>query len=228
MKFQKLPSGISVNKNEIHAYKSSITGNKYTYILGAVHGDEVEGAYLAKKIFEWLGEQNHVELPLVVVPIVNQDGFLNKTRVNANGVDLNRNLPSKFWTPEAKEEKYFPGKAPLSEPENKFLVDLFRAYPPRFILSFHSWYPVLNYNGACREIAEFLASFNHYDIAADFDDHPTPGSLGEFGPQEYNSPVLTFECPLLSETVTLEKIWNENKEGLTKLFTTKIVETFSK
>jgi len=226
MKFTKLPSGTSVTGNEIPAYKSEISGAHYTYILGAVHGDEVEGAHLAKKIFEWLSEQNEIDTPVIIIPIVNIDGFSKNTRVNANGVDLNRNLPSKFWSPEALEAKYFPGTAPLSEPENKFLVELFKAYPPRFILSFHSWYPVLNYNGACREVAEFLAKYNNYEIAADFEDHPTPGSLGEYGPQTYNSPVLTFECPLLSETVTLEKIWNDNKEGLTKLFTSKIITTF--
>lgn len=226
MKFTKLNSGTSVAGNEITAFRSNTSGSHYTYILGAVHGDEVEGAHLAKKLFEWLTEQNEVEIPIIIVPIVNVDGFQNNTRVNANGVDLNRNLPSHFWSPEATEAKYFPGTAPLSEPENNFLVELFKAYPPRFILSFHSWYPVLNYNGACREVAEFLAKFNNYEIAADFEDHPTPGSLGEYGPQTYNSPVLTFECPLLSETVTLEKIWHDNKEGLTKLFTSKIITTF--
>ncbi len=226
MKFIKLPSHESVKGNEIIAYKTEQKSEKYTYILGAVHGDEVEGAHLAKKLFEWLQVQEEIDLPTIVIPIVNIDGFLANSRVNGNGVDLNRNLPSKFWKPEATEAKYFPGKEPLSEPENKFLVELFEKYPPRFILSFHSWYPVLNYNGACKEIADFLAKYNNYEIAADFEDHPTPGSLGEFGPQAYNCPVLTFECPLLSETVSLEKIWNDNQEGLTKLFTTQVIENF--
>lgn len=226
MKFNKLNSGKSVLGNEIEAFKSNASEAQYTYILGAVHGDEVEGAYLAKKLLEWLSEQNEVEIPMIIVPIVNVDGNLKNTRVNANGVDLNRNLPSKLWTSEATETKYFPGTAPLSEPENKFLVELFKSYPPRFILSFHSWYPVLNYNGPCLEVAEFLAKYNNYEIAADFEDHPTPGSLGEYGPENYNCPVLTFECPLLSETITLEKIWNENKEGLTKLFTSKTIISF--
>ena len=227
MKFINLNPGTSVKGNSIPAYRSELTGSSYTYILGAVHGDEVEGAHLAQKTFEWLKDQTDVDLPLVVIPIVNIDGFKAKTRVNGNGVDLNRNLPSKFWNPTATEAKYFPGTEPLSEPENKFLVELFKIYPPRFILSFHSWYPVLNFNGPCKEIADFLASFNKYDIAADFLDHPTPGSLGEFGPQTYQCPVLTFECPLLSETISLEKIWDENKEGLTKLFTTKLILNFN-
>lgn len=226
MKFTELPSGTSVKGAKIQAYKSEVTGTHYNYILGAVHGDEVEGAHLAKKLYEWLCETPEVQLPVIVVPVVNVDGYAIGSRVNANGVDLNRNLPSNQWTPEAREEKYFPGKEPLSEPENKFLVSLFEKYPPRFILSFHSWYPVINYNGACKEIAEFLASFNKYPIEADFLTHPTPGSLGEYGPQQYKAPVLTFECPVLSETVTLDSVWKENEEAFKKLFTTKMIENF--
>ena len=230
MKFVEITPGISSKGEKIPAFKSekSIpdTNKKYHYVLGAVHGDEVEGAHLASEIFKWLSTNNEIDLSIIYVPIVNVDGFKAKTRVNGNGVDLNRNLPSAQWTPEAREAKYFPGTAPLSEPENKFLVSLFEQYPPKFILSFHSWYPVINYNGACKEIAEYLASFNKYPIEADFLTHPTPGSLGEFAPQTYGAPVLTFECPEFSETVTPESLWKENEEGFKGLFTTNIIETF--
>jgi protein MpaA len=226
MKFIELPHGTSVKGEKIPAFKSELDAPKYNYVLGAVHGDEVEGAHLAKEIFKWLSETTEVDMPLVFVPVVNVDGFKAGTRVNGNGVDLNRNLPSSQWSPEAREEKYFPGKAPLSEPENIFLVELFNKYPPRFILSFHSWYPVINYNGHCKEIADFLASYNKYPIEADFLTHPTPGSLGEFGPQEFGAPVLTFECPVLADGVTLDSIWKDNEEAFKKLFTTKIIETF--
>ena len=226
MKFIELPHGTSVKGEKIPAFKSALDAPKYNYVLGAVHGDEVEGAHLAKEIFKWLSETSEVDMPLVFVPVVNVDGFKAGTRVNGNGVDLNRNLPSSQWSPEAREEKYFPGTAPLSEPENKFLVELFKKYPPRFILSFHSWYPVINYNGNCKEIADFLASYNKYPIEADFLTHPTPGSLGEFGPQEFGAPVLTFECPVLADGVTLESIWKDNEEAFKKLFTTKTIESF--
>ncbi|AUN98514.1 DUF2817 domain-containing protein [Bacteriovorax stolpii] len=226
MKFIELPHGTSVKGEKIEAWKTSSDAPKYNYILGAVHGDEVEGAHLAKELFKWLKENDELNMPVVVVPVVNVDGYKAGTRVNANGVDLNRNLPSSQWSPEAREAKYFPGKEPLSEPENKFLVELFKKYPPKFIISFHSWYPVINYNGACKEVADFLAQYNKYPIEADFLTHPTPGSLGEFGPQEFKSPVLTFECPVLSETVTLESVWKENEEAFKKLFTTNTIETF--
>ncbi len=224
MEFEKLQSGISVKGEKIEAFKSKITSSKYNYIIGAVHGDEIEGAHLAKKLFEWLKETSLAEMPIIIIPILNVDGFNSGTRVNANGVDLNRNLPSKQWSPEAKEEKYFPGIAPLSEPENKFLVSLFEKFPPKFILSFHSWYPVINYNGSCKNIAEFLSSYNKYPIEADFVSHPTPGSLGEYGPQILNCPVLTFECPLLSKEITLDSIWRENEMAFKELILQKIIE----
>jgi protein MpaA len=190
-----------------------------------VHGDEPEGAYLVQKLFTWLKSvaAQDLDLPIIIVPEVNPDGLKMNSRTNANGVDLNRNLPSQNWTSMAREPKYFPGHSPLSEPENKFLVSLFTQFPPKLILSFHSWYPVINYNGACKEVAELLASFNKYPIDADFSSHPTPGSLGEFGPQVLDCPVLTFECPVLSETVTFESIWKENEEGLKKLFTSSLL-----
>ena len=119
MKFIELPHGTSVKGEKIPAFKSELDAPKYNYVLGAVHGDEVEGAHLAKEIFKWLSETNEVNMPLVFVPVVNVDGFKAGTRVNGNGVDLNRNLPSAQWTPEAREAKYFPGTSPLSEPENK-------------------------------------------------------------------------------------------------------------
>jgi protein MpaA len=230
MKFSELLSGTSVKGESIRAYKSEKkipeANCKYNYILGAVHGDEVEGGHLAQMLLTWLLETDDVDMPIIIVPVVNVDGHKLKMRVNANGVDLNRNLPSSQWTHEAREAKYFPGVSPLSEPENQYLVSLFEKYPPRFILSFHSWYPVINYNGACKEIADFLASFNKYPIEADFLTHPTPGSLGEYGPQVLGAPVITFECPVLSESVSLQDIWKENEEGLKKLFTSKIIESF--
>ena len=231
MKFTEVTPGLSVKGEKIPCFKSEKSTNntesKYNYILGAVHGDEVEGAHLAQEIFKWLSDSSDIDMDLIVVPVVNVDGFKSNMRVNGNGVDLNRNLPSKEWTPEAREAKYFPGASPLSEPENKFLVSLFEKYPPRFILSFHSWYPVINYNGKCKEIAEFLASFNNCPIEADFLTHPTPGSLGEFAPQTYGAPVLTFECPVLSESLSLDQIWKENEQAFKALFTTKIIETFN-
>ncbi len=223
MNFIDLKSGKSVEGEEIKAFKTEKKAKNYVYLMAGTHGDEVEGVYVVKQMFEWLKEQDDLDLDMVVVPVLNPDGLRNGTRINANGVDLNRNYDSATWSSEAREAKYFPGKAPLSEPENKFLIALFDKFPPRIILSFHSWKPMINYNGDCKEVAEFIAKFNNYITCDDIEGHPTPGSLGDLGPKKYKSPVLTFECPVLSDDLGLKEIWKESEEGLKELFKTNLL-----
>ncbi len=109
------------------------------------------------------------------------------------------------------QAKYNPGPKPLSEPENQFLVKLLDKYKPGLIISFHTWKPILNFNGDCQDIAEYLNLFNKYEMAGDIG-YPTPGSLGSFGVEKYKSPVLTFECPeLKTHRESPKDIWKENR-----------------
>ncbi len=227
MEFIKLDSGKSVNGQEIQSFKNKLEAPRYIYLMAGVHGDEVEGVHCLKEIYSWLKEldSTQIDLPLVVIPIVNVDGVAAGTRINANGVDLNRNLPTASWESEYTEDKYNPGKAPLSEPENQYLDQLFKVYPPAFILSIHSWKPIINYNGDCQDVAQLLAKHNNYPVADDIG-YPTPGSLGTYGSVDLKSPVLTFECPTLDSGVTLEQVWNENEVGFKEMLTSGILKRF--
>lgn len=225
MKFSQIPSGTSANGKQILAYKTITQGPQYLYLMAGVHGDEIEGMYVLEKLFEQLEKNKEFkEIPIILIPVLNPDGKENNTRVNANGVDLNRNLPSRNWQSEYLEKKYYPGAAPGSEPENQFLVTLFNQYPPHLIISFHSWKPMLNFNGDCEKLAQFISQYNQYPVVGEIEDYPTPGSLGEYGPEYFKSPVLTFECPLLNENLNLESIWLENKEGLMSIFNQNILD----
>ncbi len=55
------------------------------------------------------------------------------------------------------QESYHPGTQPNSEPENQCLVDYIQTEKPHFILSLHSWNPLLNTNGDCKRL---LPSFH--------------------------------------------------------------------
>lgn len=214
MIFSPLESGFSVENNEIHAFKTDMESNKYLYLLAGTHGDEVEGVYVLQQLFEWLKSEHSLkDLPIVVVPILNPDGYRAQTRINSHAVDLNRNYPTENWSGEFKKDKYNPGPSALSEPENVFLDKLFNKFSPGLILSFHSWKPILNFNDDCEDVANYISSYNEYPVAGDIG-YPTPGSLGTYAPEKFNSPVLTFECPLLSEGPSLKEIWAENEEGL--------------
>lgn len=218
MNFIKLKSGTSVEGDEITAFRSDRKADSYTYLLAGVHGDEVEGVYILKMLQEWLQDEvDESKTSFIVIPVLNVDGYRAGTRVNSHGVDLNRNLPTETWSAEAREAKYHPGDKPLSEPENQFLEKLFQKYPPHFIISFHSWKPFINFNGDCEEAANFLAKYNKYDVMGEIEGHPTPGSLGDYGPQKYKAPVLTFECPVLKDDLTLKDIWEENEVAFKEL-----------
>ncbi|PIP96209.1 MAG: hypothetical protein COW00_19805 [Bdellovibrio sp. CG12_big_fil_rev_8_21_14_0_65_39_13] len=218
MNFIEIKHGTTVEGSEIAAFRSESKSNNWIYLLAGVHGDEVEGVFCLQQLFDWLKKDDDLaQLPLVVVPILNIDGYRAGTRTNSHGVDLNRNLGAKSWTSEAREAKYFPGTKPFSEPENLYLEKLFQKYNPSFIVSFHSWKPMLNINGDCREFAEIMFEHNNYPIIDDIKGHPTPGSLGDYAPEKYKCPVLTLEFPVLTEDLTLKEIWEENEKALKAL-----------
>ncbi len=161
-------------------------------ILGGVHGDEIEGLWAAFGLLQSLMASHPYKLNLTLVPQFNIEGVLNKTRMNGRGVDLNRNLPTKDWSPEIKTPRYNPGPSPNSEPENQALCKYIETKKPQFILSLHSWHPVLNVNGNCLAQAEVLAKHTGYKIDSDIG-YPTPGCLGTYAGIERSSPTLTYE-----------------------------------
>jgi protein MpaA len=219
MIFSEIESGVSAEGYDIPVFKTDKKSPKYLYLIGGVHGDEVEGVYVLKELFQWLKlDHTIVDMPIVVIPILNVDGYRAQSRVNAHSVDLNRNLPTQDWSTAHSQPRYNPGPKALSEPENQFLVKLLDKYRPGMIISFHTWKPILNFNGNCKDIAEYMAKFNNYEIASDIG-YPTPGSLGTFAVEKYDAPVLTFECPELKKhRESLKDIWKENEEGLKNIF----------
>ncbi len=167
------------------------THTKELLIFGGVHGDEIEGVIAAQKMIEILMKENY-KIPVTIVPEFNPEGILHKTRGNLNGVDLNRNLPTKDWSAEVKTPRYHPGSSPMSENENKALVNYLSKNSVGFILSLHSWNPMFNVNGDCLEEAELLHKLTGYRIDADMG-YPTPGCMGTYTGLERNIPTITYE-----------------------------------
>ena len=212
--------------NLLEAFNANGIADYYCYLIAGTHGDEPESVYVQQKLVSWLEQQPEFDLPLIVIPELNPDGLSLATRGNANGVDLNRNLPASNWLADAEQSRYFPGDQPLSEIENQFLLSLFEQYPPGFILSFHSWKPMLNSNGDCEEVLQHLHRHNGYPIVREtIEDHPTPGSLGSYVSEKLGIPILTFECPALDQRSDMDSIWRENSAGLTSLMTSGLIET---
>lgn len=161
-------------------------------ILGGVHGDEYEGVAAAWGLYKEFLDHPIQNIDLTLVPMFNLEGILSKSRTNSNGVDLNRNLPTKDWSANVKGPRYHPGPSPNSEPENQALAEFINSQNPVFVLSLHSWEPVLNVNGDCLEQAKIISEHTGYRIDTDIG-YPTPGCLGTYAGLERNSPTLTYE-----------------------------------
>lgn len=163
----------------------------HVLIIGGVHGDEPEGVVAAKGLLEKFRMSYEFDLQITVIPEFNPEGILTAQRTNSNKVDLNRNLPTKDWTPIAAKERYNPGPSPLSEKENQALVNFLKDHHIDLIISLHAWNPMLNINGEIPE-AYRIAELTGYKVEPDIG-YPTPGSLGTYAGFENNIPTLTYE-----------------------------------
>jgi len=183
--------GHTNNLVPIPAYSFGNRGRRIL-ILGGVHGDEVEGVQAAHGLLEVFMRSFPHNLQITLIPCLNMDGMFLNQRKNGFGVDLNRNLPTLDWSATYTKESYYPGLSPNSEPENQALVQFIESFKPQFILSLHSWLPMLNTNGDCKKIAQTISAFTGYRITDDIG-YPTPGSLGTYAGIERNIPTLTYE-----------------------------------
>lgn len=160
-------------------------------VIGGVHGDEPEGVVCCRGLLEHFSNHAPKNFNLTLIPEFNPEGVLLKTRGNSNKVDLNRNLPTKDWSPVAATVRYFPGPSAASEKENQFLVHFLKTEKIDVIYSMHSWKPMLNTNGDLPE-AQIIAELTGYKIEPDIG-YPTPGSLGTYAGLENKIPTLTYE-----------------------------------
>lgn len=182
----------SVQRRPIHLVRLT-EGPRNLILIGGVHGDEAEGFYLVERFLaegDWKGLEKKASL--WVIPRLNPDGCEARTRGNARGVDLNRNMPTKDWSPVAATPRYHPGPAAGSEPETQALMAAIERLRPHAIVSCHSWKPMINYNGPSRKLAEKMAEHNRYRVSDDIG-YPTPGSLGTWSGWERKIPTITLE-----------------------------------
>jgi murein peptide amidase A len=171
-------------------------------VTGAIHGDELSAASLA---LHWirLAQAEPLQTPQPVhwrfVPVLNPDGVLSQPprRVNANGVDLNRNFPTPNWTRDAavyweqrtrKDPRRWPGPRPLSEPESRFLHEQMQDFKPHLIVAIHAPYGVLDFDGP--SVPPSRLGRLYLDQVGIF-----PGSLGNYGGVHKGVPVVTIELP---------------------------------
>lgn len=191
--------GFPILARDIAAVRKNAGRPLRILLLGGIHGDELTAVAI---VFKWIAL---AQLPPAqgyhwkIAPVVNPDGFLaeKSSRVNAHGVDLNRNFPTPDWNTEApkywseaahSDPRRFPGNAPLSEPESRWVQEEIERFQPQLIVSVHAPFGVLDFDGPAQPPQRFGSLI--YDRVGVY-----PGSLGNYGGLHKNIPVITIELP---------------------------------
>lgn len=206
--------GTSVHGRPIHAEEFEYEAPVVLVIAG-VHGDEPQSAVIGDRLIELLTHDigSMMRQHVLIIPRLNPDGLHEGTRVNANGVDLNRNFPTANWKLSERGDRYYGGPSAGSEPETQLVMEVMRRYTPRRILAVHCIDPprhCVNYDGPALRLAETMAAANRYDIRAHIG-HPTPGSMGTWIGYERKIPMVTLEMPSNAEA---ENCWTSNRDAI--------------
>ena len=122
--------GLSVQKNSIQ----SITfgeGSKRVLMWSQMHGNESTTTKAVLDFINFMQLQKSTakvleECTFKIIPILNPDGAKAYTRVNANGVDLNRDAQD------------------LSQPESKLLRKTYEEFKPHFCFNLHDQRTIFN------------------------------------------------------------------------------------
>ena len=176
-------------------------------VVGVFHGDEPQGKYLIEEYLKRDLKHGAHKSNFIFIPCLNPDGLENNTRTNANGVDLNRNFPTKNWGEDTSgagdnPSDYYCGSAGASEIETQFLIDTIEKYSPKLILTLHAPYKVVNYDGPAEEVAKKISKIINYPVEASIG-YPTPGSFGTYCGVERQIPTITLE---LDEKIPVEDL----------------------
>jgi protein MpaA len=141
--------GHSVEGRSIDAVHVGGTG-PVVLVVGCIHGNECA----ALPVIRALERTHPAREDLWVVPVANPDGTAHDARLNAHGVDLNRNFPW-HWRP--LHGVYDSGPRPLSEREARIAKALIVRLQPRLTIWFHQHLDLVWASGGNRRVERTFA-----------------------------------------------------------------------
>ena len=162
---------------------SQVNQHKKVVLIGGTHGSEmvsqVNCYHYAKRLCEdYISNKNFFALrnscDFYIVPILNGYGLYHFTRVNANGVDLNRNFECADGFKESGSGTvYYTGSSAFSEFETKLVKCLTEKIRPYLCIDHHSYNRstdagAAKYQVFFGEIANAAMSRAAYQVAVDF------------------------------------------------------------
>ncbi len=197
---ERTPQGNALVMRDVAAKDSSPSVTpKRVLVIGGIHGDELTSVSTVFRWLNWSGQADAARYQWRMIPVANPDGLMAhpSTRVNANGVDLNRNFQTPDWDKDAQvywtqrthsDPRRYPGKSAGSEIETRWLQGQIEEFRPDLIISLHAPYNLLDYDGPVPEPMRFGRLFlNRLGVY--------PGSMGNYSGLFKQIPVVTIELP---------------------------------
>ena len=183
-------------------------------MLGGIHGDEYSSITIMFKWMEILDSYHSGLFHWQVAPLVNPDGLLQRKsqRMNANGVDLNRNFPINgeenasltYWKERAySDPRRYPGAEAMSEAETRWIVELLKDFKPDAIVAVHAPYGIIDFDGPPAPPTHLGPL--HLKLLGTY-----PGSLGNYAGLQEQIPVVTVELPyagIMPSPQEISRIW---------------------
>ncbi len=183
--------------------------------LSGIHGDEYSSISITYLwMLSMLKHPESTQQHWLFLPLANPDGLFGRkpaTRMNANGVDLNRNFPSPDWEQLAQaywkhyyhqNKRRYPGESPASEPETQWMVKTIERFKPDAIISVHAPYGLIDYDGPEHATPNNIGGLKHKELGT------YPGSLGRYAGEYLNIPVLTLELNAAGTMPSEKEIYN--------------------
>lgn len=132
---------------------TGVNKKRKLFIVGGTHGIEVANCVnlyiFAKMLCEGVDE-NYFKLresfDIYILPCLNGYGIYHGTRVNANGVDINRNYPSRNWAISGSLGSVdYSGDVAGSEFETQLIMALTSNISPDIAIDHHNYWPNLKW-----------------------------------------------------------------------------------
>jgi protein MpaA len=199
--------GASVQGRGLTAYKFGNGSTKIVFI-GGLHGNEKSSVLTLNSWIDEL-ERNYQNIPadksVIVIPNASPDSYVSSSRLNANGVDLNRNFPSYNWQsgvhiPGGVYLENGGGISALSEPESNALANYLINSAPRLVLTYHATAGAVIYNEAgdsstYSSVYSNLSGYSNISSAEEdgLFNYPTTGELEDWLRDKRNVPTLLVE-----------------------------------
>jgi len=193
--------------NKIY-YKEFGSGKKLTMIIGGMHGDEPSGYVSTLKLAQYIKKNpTSIKNRVIIIPCMNPDGLIKGRRTNGRKVDLNRNFPTKTWSPEYVKFYNNPGKLPASEPETVLIANAIEDYKPDLIIQMHQPFNALYPDDEVpAELLNKMSEITGIVISKDIG-YATPGSLGSYKSSlSYKAHEITYELGEIDREPDYDKI----------------------